>query len=246
VTGMPQFNAVPQLLDICRNDTKCDASRRDQARPAALAVSTEIQPGTAARRGRPVDRWRGGRNGVKAGARYAQNRPRGSVSVRIGGRLVDVEGGQAARLVEAQTRAQDAIARVRELDKEWRPRPSAYESVEGLIRTYNADAEAAQARASELARVGIGPGPFGGESIPARGPERNFNVRERTDLNRIGAETGCHTCGTTNAGTSSGNFVADHQPPSALNNLVRPQRLFPQCLTCSLRQGGWITSRGSR
>jgi hypothetical protein len=245
---MPQFNAVPQLLDICRNDTEvrrlAPEIKRDLLRWQYRRKYNPEQPRDE------VGRWTdggGGRNGVKPGARYAQNRPRGSVSVRIGGRLVDVEGGQAARLVEAQTRAQDAIARVRELDKEWRPRPSAYESVEGLIRTYNADAEAAQARASELARVGIGPGPFGGESIPARGPERNFNnVRERTDLNRIGAETGCHTCGTTNAGTSSGNFVADHQPPSALNNLVRPQRLFPQCLTCSLRQGGWITSRGSR
>jgi hypothetical protein len=159
---------------------------------------------------------------------------------------IGLEGGQAARLVEAQSRAENATARVRELDPNWRPTPSAYESVEGLIRSYEADAHQAQAHASEIADVGIGPGPFAGESIPARGPERNFSLQERTALNRIGSETGCHTCGTNSPGTSSGNFIADHQLPSALNTINRPQRLFPQCLTCSLRQGGWISSRGSR
>jgi hypothetical protein len=185
-------------------------------------------------------------NGWKPHSSYAQSRGRGSISVRIGGRQIEVEGGQAARLVEAQARAASAIARVRELDPSWRSTPSAYESIEGLISTYNADAEQAQARASELARFGIGPGPFAGDSISARGPGRNFTPHERMELNRIGSETGCHTCGITNPGTSSGNFVADHQLPSALNSLGRSQRLYPQCLTCSLRQGGWITSRGAR
>jgi hypothetical protein len=39
--------------------------------------------------------------------------------------------------------------------------------------------------------------------------------------------------------------VADHQPPTALNSNNSAQRLFPQCVTCSLRQGGWISGRGS-
>lgn len=131
------------------------------------------------------------------GAHYAQGRTRGPVAVRIGGRTIEVEGGQAARLAEAQTRAEDAIARVRELDPNWRPTPSTYESVEGLVRTHEAEAREAQARASELTKVGIGPGPFAGDSIPARGPERNFTTAERSEINRIGAETGCHTCSTT-------------------------------------------------
>ena len=41
--------------------------------------------------------------------------------------------GQANRLFEAQTRAEKSIARVREIDPKWRPQPSAYESVEGLM-----------------------------------------------------------------------------------------------------------------
>jgi hypothetical protein len=159
--------------------------------------------------------------------------------------VVEVEPGQAARLVDAQARAEGSIARVRELDPNWRPTPSFYESVEGRIRAYEAEAREAQARASELARVGVGPGPFACDSIPARGPERDFTAAERREINRIGSETGCNTCGTKDPGTSSGNFIPDHQPPSALNYMARPQRLFPHCLTCSLRQGGWIGSRGS-
>jgi hypothetical protein len=65
--------------------------------------------------------------------------------------LVEPEPGQASRLFEAETRAEFAIASVRQLDPHWRPRPSAYESVEGLIRAYESDAEQAQARLRELA-----------------------------------------------------------------------------------------------
>jgi hypothetical protein len=86
-------------------------------------------------------------NDWRPGARYAQNaRPprRGS------GRDLQPELGQAIRLSEAQTRAEATIARVREIEPNWRPRPSAYESVEGLIRAYESDAEQAQARLREL------------------------------------------------------------------------------------------------
>jgi hypothetical protein len=96
-------------------------------------------------------------NDWRPGARYAQN-PRNSQPPRsglrpliIGDRLVEPEPGQAIRLDQAQARAEIAIARVREIDPNWRPRPSAYESVEGLIRAYEADAEQAQARLRELA-----------------------------------------------------------------------------------------------
>jgi len=183
-------------------------------------------------------------NDAKPGAQYAQNRGgRGSVQVRIGGQVVEVEPGQAARLAVAEARAQGAIRRVRELDPNWRPRPSAYGTgIESEIRKSNDLADEAQARASELARVGIGPGPFAGESLPARGPERTYNAWERSEGRRIFSETGCHTCGTFEPGTLSGNPVLDHQPPNALNPYGRAQRLYPQCLTCSLRQGGWITS----
>ena len=85
-----------------------------------------------------------------------------------------------------------------------------------------------------------------GIRILARGPERDFVVMERATINRIGSETGCHTCGTMNPGTPLNNFVLDHQPPSAWNPLGRPQRLYPQCLSCSSKQGNWISRNGGR
>jgi hypothetical protein len=98
----------------------------------------------------------------------------------------------------------------------------------------------AEARFAELQRVGIGPGRFAGESIPARGPGRDFTTEERREINRIGSETGCHTCGVFVPGTGSGNFVPDHQLPNARNPLGWSQRLFPHCVTCSSFQGRWI------
>jgi hypothetical protein len=179
-------------------------------------------------------------NDWKLGAQYANSGRRGSGPIRIGGRLIEPEPGQAARLVAAQARANDAISRVRELDPRWRPSPSAYETVEGLIRSYEGEAREAQARASELARFGIGPGPFSCESIPARGPSRDFTTQERATIDGFGYSAGCHTCGTRNPGTLRGHFVPDHQPPTALNNVGRPQRLYPQCVGCSRNQGLWI------
>jgi RHS repeat-associated protein len=81
------------------------------------------------------------------------------------------------------------------------------------------------------------PGPFADESIPARSSARDFNAQERSEGNRIFSETGCHTCGTFDSGTKSGNAVLDHQPVSALNFNNEPQRLYPQCLGCSRDQG---------
>lgn len=181
---------------------------------------------------------------AEPGAQYAQNRPRGGFGrVTINGQQVELTPGQQARLTVVEAQAWDAIRRVQELDPKWHPAPSAYESVEGLIGAYRSDARQAEDRISELRNVGIGPGPFAGDSIPARGPERDFRINERIELNEIGAETGCHTCGIKSPGTTSGNFVADHQPPTALNLRNNPQRLFPQCVTCSRTQGGWITGR---
>jgi RHS repeat-associated protein len=85
------------------------------------------------------------------------------------------------------------------------------------------------------------PGPFAGDSIEARGPDRDFTEEEREAIDAIGQATGCHSCGTTNPGTISGHFVPDHQPPNALNPSNSPQRLYPQCLSCSRTQGGQIT-----
>jgi hypothetical protein len=153
--------------------------------------------------------------------------------------------GQAARLTVVEAQARDAIRRVQELDPRWKPQAELYETIEGHIAARQNDLRQAQDRTRELQDKGIGPGRYAGESIPARGPERGFTVQERRELNGIGNATGCHTCGTRAPGTTTENFVADHQPPSALNSMNLQQRLYPQCLTCSLKQGGWISGRGS-
>lgn len=100
-----------------------------------------------------------------------------------------------------------------------------------------AEAGETAAKAGAEARSAIPIGSHAGESIAARSTARDFTKAERSEVNRIGAETGCHTCGSTAAGTKSGNFVPDHQPPSALNQSGSPQRLYPQCIGCSRQQG---------
>ena len=85
------------------------------------------------------------------------------------------------------------------------------------------------------------PGPHATEAIPARGPQRDFTAAERAEINRIGGQAGCHTCGTTSPGTRSGNFVPDHQPPSSLNKGGASQELRPHCIGCSRTQGGEVT-----
>jgi hypothetical protein len=163
---------------------------------------------------------------------------------RFTGQSLEPTPGEAARLAVAEGFWRDAVSRVQAVDPDWKPTPGIYETVEGEIADLEAQTQEAEDRLRQLARVGIGPGPFAGRSIPARGPERDFTSEERSEINRIGAETGCHTCGTKDPETKRENFVPDHQLPSALNPIGRAQRLYPQCLTCSRRQGGWITGNG--
>lgn len=173
---------------------------------------------------------------VKPGEQYAQaGGRRGS-----GGPSTEMTPAQGARLSAAQARADEAISRVREFEPNWKPQPSFTETVEGRISRYDGEAQQAQARLDELAAGRATPGPYAGESISARGPGRDFTAAERQEINRIGSETGCDSCGILDPRTTSGNFIPDHQPPNILNSLGRPQRLFPQCLTCSSKQGPFV------
>jgi hypothetical protein len=175
---------------------------------------------------------------IKPGDRLAQARP------PIRGQFPGATPGQNARLAAAGLRVDSALQRVREVDPTWRPSPSVYGTgIESEIRRLDDVAREAEAQIAKLQRSGIGPGPYAAESIRARGPGRDFDAWERAETNRIGDEHGCHTCGTRIPGTPSGNWVLDHQPSSAWNPFGRQQRLYPHCLTCSLRQGGWIRSR---
>lgn len=90
------------------------------------------------------------------------------------------------------------------------------------------------------------PGPNAQDSIPARGPGRDFTDDERGKIDEIGDRHGCHTCGSSCPGTKSGHWIPDHQPPNALNPEGGPQRLYPHCLKCSRTQGGEIRGQQTR
>jgi hypothetical protein len=168
-------------------------------------------------------------------------RPRGGSGQWPGATL-----GQQARLAASESQAQSAIRRVQEIDPRWKPPASMSEGIEGAILSNQAAIRQAEARLRELAGKGIGEGPFARESIPARGPGR-LRESEQKQIDAIGRLFGCHSRGTTEPGTGSGRFIGDHQIPSALNPAGRTQRLFPHCLSCSLRQGGSVQSlRGRR
>jgi hypothetical protein len=85
----------------------------------------------------------------------------------------------------------------------------------------------------------VGPGPYAGEPIPA-GPSATPTKEQQDQINAEGEKHGCHTCGTRDPGTKSGNWIGDHQPPTALNPPGNPQNYYPHCRNCSNSQGGRI------
>lgn len=91
-----------------------------------------------------------------------------------------------------------------------------------------------------------GLGPYARESIPARGPERDFTAEERAAINAIGKRHGCHMCGTKDPGTVSGDFIPDHQRPNSMRIPGVLQRLFPHCLDCSRNHGLALANRARR
>src|SRR5262249_7902071 len=86
---------------------------------------------------------------------------------------------------------------------------------------------------------GVGPGPYAGNPIPA-GPSPRPTAEQQGAINAEGEINGCHTCGTSDPGTLSGNWIGDHQPPTALNPTGNPQVYYPQCQGCSNVQGGLV------
>ena len=112
------------------------------------------------------------------------------------------------------------------------------------VTTQGARATTAQ-RATERAST-LRPDPHAGDSIPARGPGRDFTPAERAATNRNMERSGCHTCGTREPSTRSANSIPDHQPASSLNRSGDRLRLYPHCLTCSRRQGGEVAREGAR
>jgi RHS repeat-associated protein len=79
------------------------------------------------------------------------------------------------------------------------------------------------------------PGPYAKESIPAH--RGRPTAAEQRQVNDLMDKHGCHTCGTKNPGTKSGDAIADHQPPQALEE---PEIFLPHCNHCKARQGGEV------
>ena len=79
------------------------------------------------------------------------------------------------------------------------------------------------------------PGPFAKESIPSH-PGRPTAAEQR-QVNAHMEKNGCHTCGTKEPGTKSGNAIADHQSAQALGE---PKEFLPHCNNCKARQGGEV------
>lgn len=176
--------------------------------------------------------------------RVAQLGPRGSGQSRY--QWPGATFGQQLRLIEATVRANIAVGRVRERERHWQPQASAHTArshsdIDAAIRAQEALVVEANGRHFEHMLFGIGPGPYAGRSIPARGPGRNFTEAERLEINQIGLETGCHGCGTRVPGTIRNNFIKDHQTPNAFRLTREDQRLFPHCVSCSVRQGYWLS-----
>lgn len=146
---------------------------------------------------------------------------------------------QQTELQSATLAAQAAIARVRERDPSWRPGSHVYETIEGAIRARNAEAREADQRLSDLRFEAATQKRPGSEFIrtESAGP---LNAAQQREINQLGARNGCSTCGRSDSGTKTGNWVGDHQLPNALNPPGRMQRVFPHCAGCSSSQGGIV------
>lgn len=101
---------------------------------------------------------------------YAQvhrvsRRRTGGGQVRIGGRWHPITPAQEVRLQLSAGAMRDAVKRVQSADPHWRPRPQAYETVEGQIRANEAIRLQDELRLFELSGRPIGLGPFAQEWI---------------------------------------------------------------------------------
>ena len=134
----------------------------------------EDQPRVPAGSGRESGRWTDGGNSESAQLAQA-SRGRGAYSVRIGEQTFEASPAQIMRLSNATNAADAAIARVREIEPNWRPRPGVSETVEGEISAREREEREAVDRLAELTR----------DSVPNTNPSWGVN-RLRKELNDQG------------------------------------------------------------
>jgi RHS repeat-associated protein len=82
-------------------------------------------------------------------------------------------------------------------------------------------------------------GNYAVQSIASPSKSQTFSAAIRRQIDDLGYTFGCHTCGILDPASRGGRFVPDHQPISSWVPDGYPQRLYPQCLTCSRQQAGW-------
>jgi hypothetical protein len=124
--------------------------------------------------------WTDGGSGSAGGSVHLANARRVTTRIIVGGRGYNVTSSQETDLIFAASNARVAIARVRELDPEWRPAtgPSITDpnSADGAIRGYRDLAQEANGRAFVLERGAV---PLGFNS---REEFRAFGSEARTSL----------------------------------------------------------------
>ncbi|MDY7078092.1 MAG: RHS repeat-associated core domain-containing protein [Chloroflexota bacterium] len=82
------------------------------------------------------------------------------------------------------------------------------------------------------------PGAYARESIASSGSD--VTRAESAQIQTLGNRWGCHTCGTRQPSGQYGTWVGDHMPPTSQAGGM-PQQLYPQCASCSARQGGYLS-----
>ncbi len=189
-----------------------------------------IGGGIAAWRGESV--WKGAVSGAVAGALAGAVIDTGGVALGVygaaaaGGALGGAGGGIVGRALNGQTTTvQDAAI------------DAGLGAAGGLIGAAAGKAAVAitqKISGPSAALETLRPGQYASESIPASGPR--VTPAEAQQLRG----QPCHTCGTSNPGTRSGNPIGDHQPSTGLIVRGDSQQLYPQCTTCSGRQGAQV------
>jgi hypothetical protein len=156
-------------------------------------------------------------------------------SGRSSGRRASVTNlSQETRLEISQMQMRSAVREAQSIDRNWRPRPQAYETVEGQIRANEATRLEAELRYFQLTGRPPRVGPFAREWLPSPAPGKRISAEQRKQLDLIGRMYGCHSCGSVDNLSPRGHPFGDHQIPQSLG---RPTRIYPHCTLCSSKQG---------
>ena len=166
------------------------------------------------------------------GARYAGGIEEGEGENRVRGEPLEATPAQQARLAVAEGFWRDTISRVQALDRTGSLLQERMKRLRDKLLISSSSPRSQiiklypnlRASASAPGRSPVSPSRHGVQVV--------ISMSGRWPRSNIGAETGCLTCGTTEPGTSSGNFVLDHQPPrrSSIHCWTSPASIPTMCV----------------